>query len=171
MIDRTCQTCHRESEETLRNNVYDRQRKANEIRNRLEQELAKAHIEAKYAWEQGATEAQMQEALKLIRQAQWRWDFGVASHGGAFHAPQEIQRILGHGLDKALQARLSISKVLANNGFTGEVPMPDISTKAKAQEYIGLDMQKEHENKDKFLKERVPQWLETAKANGRLANL
>ena len=40
MIDRTCQTCHRESEETLRNNVYERQRKANEIRNRLEQELA-----------------------------------------------------------------------------------------------------------------------------------
>ena len=36
MIDRTCQTCHRESEETLRNNVYERQRKANEIRNRLE---------------------------------------------------------------------------------------------------------------------------------------
>lgn len=42
MIDRTCQVCHRESEETLRNNVYDRQRKANEIRGRLEQELAKA---------------------------------------------------------------------------------------------------------------------------------
>lgn len=104
MIDRTCQVCHRESEETLRNNVYDRQRKANEIRGRLEQELAKAHIEAKFAWDKGATDVQMAEALKLIRQAQWRCDFGVASHGGAFHAPQEIQRILGHGLDKALQA-------------------------------------------------------------------
>ena len=97
MIDRTCQTCHRESEETLRNNVYERQRKANEIRNRLEQELAKAHIEAKFAWDKGATEEQMKEVLALIRQAQWRWDFGVASHGGAFHAPQEIQRVLSHG--------------------------------------------------------------------------
>lgn len=75
MIDRTCQVCHRESEETLRNNVYDRQRKANEIRGRLEHELAKAHIEAKFAWDKGATDAQMAEALKLIRQAQWRWDF------------------------------------------------------------------------------------------------
>ncbi len=72
MIDRTCQVCHRESEETLRQNVYERQRKANEIRNRLETELAKAHIEAKYAWDNGATEDQMQEALQLIRQAQWR---------------------------------------------------------------------------------------------------
>lgn len=45
MIDRTCQVCHRESEETLRNNVYERQNKANEMRNRLETELAKAHVE------------------------------------------------------------------------------------------------------------------------------
>ena len=47
VIDRTCQVCHRESEETLRNNVYERQNKANEMRNRLETELAKAHVEAK----------------------------------------------------------------------------------------------------------------------------
>ena len=169
MIDRTCQTCHRESEETLRNNVYERQRKANEIRNRLEQELAKAHIEAKFAWDKGATEEQRKEVLALIRQAQWRWDFGVASHGGAFHAPQEIQRVLSHGLDRAMQARLAVSKVLAKHGYTDNVPMPDISTKDKAQEYIGLDMDAERAAKDKFLKTTVPAWLEKAKANNRLA--
>ena len=126
------------------------------------------HVQSPLAMVDRTCQPQMKEALALIRQAQWRWDFGVASHGGSFHAPQEIQRILGHGLDKALLARLSISKVLANHGFTGEVPMPDISTKAKAQEYIGLDMKKEHENKDKFLKELAPQWLKEAKANGKL---
>lgn len=83
-IDRTCQTCHRESEEVLRQNVYDRQRKANEIRNKLEDELAKAHIEAKFAWDKGATEAEMKPVLKYIRQSQWRWDYGVASHGASF---------------------------------------------------------------------------------------
>ena len=31
-IERTCQTCHRQSAETLRQNVYERQRKCNEIR-------------------------------------------------------------------------------------------------------------------------------------------
>ena len=66
MIDRTCQVCHRESEETLRNNVYERQRKANEIRTRLEKELASAHIEAKFAWDKGATENEMQPVLKLL---------------------------------------------------------------------------------------------------------
>lgn len=168
MIDRTCQVCHRESEETLRNNVYERQRKANEIRNRLEEELAAAHIEAKFAWEKGASEAEMKPVLDLIRQSQWRWDFGVASHGAAFHAPQEIQRILSHGLDRALQARLAIAKVLAKHGYTDNVPMPDITTKEKAQKYIGLDIPAERAAKEKFLNEKAPEWLKQAKENGRL---
>lgn len=167
-IDRTCQVCHRESEETLRNNVYERQHKANEMRNRLEKELAKAHIEAQFAWEKGATESQMQTVLQLLRQAQWRWDFGVASHGAAFHAPQEIQRVLGNGLDKALQARLATSKVLVQVGYTADVPMPDISTKEKAQHYIGLDIPKERADKEKFMETIVPAWLKEAKDNNRL---
>lgn len=169
MIDRTCQVCHRESEETLRNNVYESQRKANEIRNRLEKELTTAHIEAKFAWDKGVSEEQMKPVLTLLRQAQWRWDFGVASHGGSFHAPQETQRILSHGLDRALQARLAVSKVLAKRGYTDDVPMPDISSKAKAQKYIGLDMEAERAAKEKFMKEVVPEWLKKAKANGRIA--
>ena len=169
MIDRTCQVCHRESEETLRNNVYERQNKANEMRNHLEAELAKAHIEAKFAWDKGATEDQMAPVLKLLRQAQWRWDFGVASHGGAFHAPQEIQRILGNGLDRTMQARLAVSKVLAKLGYTDDVPMPNISTKEKAQQYIGLDMAAERQAKEKFLNTVVPEWIKEAKANKRLA--
>jgi len=168
MIDRTCQVCHREREETLRNNVYERQLKALEVRDRLETELAIAHIEAQFAWEKGATEAQMKDVLKLLRQSQWRWDFGVASHGGAFHAPQEIQRILGNGLDKALQARLAISKVLAKLGYTADVPLPDISTKEKAQKYIGLDIPAEKAAKAAFLNTIVPQWIKQAKENKRL---
>ena len=160
-IDRTCQVCHRESEETLRNNVYERQRKANEIRNRLEQELAKAHIEAKFAWDNGATEEQMKDVLALIRQAQWRWDFGVASHGGSFHAPQEIQRILSHGLDRAMQARLAVSKVLCLDRLV-MFRCRTSRRKAKAEEYIGLDMDAERAA-EKFLKTTVPAWLEKRK--------
>lgn len=167
-IDRTCQTCHRESEETLRKNVYDRQNKANEIRNQLEKELATAHIEAQFAWQKGASEEAMKPVLKLLRQAQWRWDFGVASHGSSFHAPQEVTRILSLGLEKALQARLTISKVLASLGYTGDVPMPDISTKEKAQKYIGLDMPTLEKQKQEFLKTVVPQWLAEAKKEQRI---
>ena len=48
--------------------------------------------------------------------------------------------------------------------------MPDFSTKEKAQQYIGLDMAAEKVGKDKFLEEIVPEWLQKAKANGRIVN-
>ena len=82
---------------------------ANDVRNRVEKELAKAHIEAKYAWDNGATEAEMKDALQAIRKSQWRWDFAVASHGASFHAPQEVTRILGQSLGYAQEARLAIA--------------------------------------------------------------
>ena len=170
-IERTCQTCHRQSAETLRQNVYERQRKCNEIRNRVENELATAHIEAKFAWDKGATEAEMKPVLDLLRKSQWRWDFAVASHGASFHAPQEITRILSHSLDYANQARLKVAKVLAAHGFIGDVPMPDISTKGKAQAYIGLDMKQKEGDKEKFLNTVVPEWIKKAKAAGRAIDL
>lgn len=170
-IDRTCQTCHRQSEETLRQNVYERQRKCNEIRNRVETELATAHIEAKFAWEKGATETEMKDVLGLLRKSQWRWDYAVASHGASFHAPQEVIRILSHSLDYAGQARLAIAKILAKHGFIGNVPMPDISTKEKAQAYIGLDMKQKHADKHKFLNTVVPEWIKKAQSRGRSVEL
>lgn len=169
-ISNTCQVCHRESEDDLRNAVYERQRSASQIRTLVEQELSKAHLEAQFAWEKGATEAQMQNVLQLIRQAQWRWDYAVASHGGSFHSPVEFQRILTMGLDRAHKARFELSKVLALLGFTGNVPLPDVSTKEKAQAYIGLDIEQERANKKNFQETVVPKWLETARANNRLVS-
>ena len=144
--------------------------KVEEIRTRAEAELTKAHIEAKYAWDNGATEEQMRTALQFIRKGQWRWDYAVASHGSFFHAPQEITRILGRSVDYALQARLEIRKTLASLGHNEEVPMPDLSTKEKAQAYIGLDMAGKRAAKAKFLEEIVPKWQQDAKSNGKVAD-
>ena len=170
-IDRTCQTCHRQDAEVLRQNVYERQQKCTEVRDRAEKELATAHIEAKFAMEKGATEAEMKPIQALLRKSQWRWDYAIASHGATFHAPQEVTRLLSHSVDFAQQARLQISKVLAKHGFIGDVPMPDISTKEKAQAYIGLDMPKLKEKKQRFLNEIVPKWIEEAKKNGKLIEI
>ena len=134
----------------------------------MEDILAKAHIEAKFAWDKGATEAEMKDALQNIRKSQWRWDYAVASHGASFHAPQEVLRLMGNGINYAQEARLQISKVLAKHGYTGDVPMPDISTKAKAQAFIGLDMKGMREKKARFMDEIVPQWLASARENEKL---
>ncbi len=151
-INKTCQVCHRESEEELRRNVYERQEKIYTERHKLAKLLVKAHYEAKAAWEMGASEEEMKPVLQLIRHAQWRWDFAAASHGAAFHAPLEVMRIITTGIDKVQSARLQLSKVLASKGFYGEVKIPDISTKDKAQKAIGLDLVKLEKEKEEFLK-------------------
>ncbi len=166
-ISSTCQTCHRDSEEQLMAYVYEYQDKALEIRNRVETELSKAHILAKAAWDNGATDTAMTSVLALIRQAQWRWDFAVASHGGSFHAPVETQRILAHSLDRSLQAQLEVQKVLHSLGVN-DVDMPDLSTKDKAQSYIGLDMDKLKAEKESWKQTTPPAWLKKAQQEGKI---
>ena len=78
-ITNSCQVCHREDAVKLTENVYDRQRKANEGRLKLEELLVAAHLEAGKCWELGATEEQMKDILQDIRYAQWRWDYAAAS--------------------------------------------------------------------------------------------
>jgi nitrite reductase (cytochrome c-552) len=106
----------------------------------------------------------MKDILNDIRKAQWRWDFSAASHGASFHAPVEIGRVIANGITFAQEARIKLARVLALKGFTAEVPYPDISTKAKAQQYIGLDMASLNAEKDVFRKTVVPEWIRQAKA-------
>ncbi|MFA5060053.1 MAG: ammonia-forming cytochrome c nitrite reductase [Candidatus Omnitrophota bacterium] len=162
-IANSCQVCHRESEETLRQNVFERQDKVLELRLQAEDALVNAHIEAKAAWESGATEEEMKPILKLIRQAQWRWDYATASHGASFHAPLEVSRILGGATQKAGEARVLLARVLAAHGIQTPIAMPDISTKEKAQSFIGLDMSKLKAEKEEFMKNVLPEWDQKAK--------
>ncbi len=49
-----------------------------------------------------------------------------------------------------------------------DMAIPDISTKEKAQSYIGLDMKTIRDKKAKWTETVVPKWVETAKEKGRL---
>ncbi len=157
-VANSCQVCHREETAELIKNVYERQTMIIENRNKLEEILVHAHIEAKAAWDYGAAEEQMQEILMDIRHAQWRWDYAAAAHGASFHSPVEIGRVVGQGLAIAQEARVKLARVLAALGHNKPVPYPDISTKAKAQEYIGLPMDELREEKEEFLETVVPDW-------------
>jgi nitrite reductase (cytochrome c-552) len=159
----SCQVCHRESEATLTKNVYDRQDRVKEMLLLAEDALARTHIEAKFAWEKGATEAEMKPILLYIRHAQWRWDWVSASNGLGFHSPNVALRTLGTSIQKSQEAHAEIVRLLAKKGFTDRVPLPDISTKEKAQRYIGLDMKKLEAEKKDFLAKVPPQWDEAAR--------
>ena len=162
-IANSCQVCHREEAETLVQNVYDRQDKIIENRDKLEMLLVRAHVEAKKAWDLGASEEQMKAVLTDIRHGQWRWDYAAASHGGSFHSPVEIGRVISKGITVTQEARIKLAKLFVQLGFEGEVPYPDISTKDKAQAFIGLDMDKLEAEKKAFKENLLPKWKEEAK--------
>ena len=162
-VSNACQVCHREDADKLKMNVYDRQRKTAENRLKLEGFLVKAHVEAKKAWDLGATEEQMKDILMDIRHAQWRWDYAAASHGASFHSPVETARVIGSGFTIIQDGRVKLARLLAELGHNEAVAMPDISTKEKAQEYIVLDMEALIKEKAEFKKNLVQKWLEAAK--------
>ncbi|NOY96522.1 MAG: ammonia-forming cytochrome c nitrite reductase [Chlorobi bacterium] len=161
-IANSCQVCHREEASTLVQNVYERQDQIIENRDKLEELLVRAHVEAKKAWELGAKESQMKDILMGIRHAQWRWDYAAASHGGSFHAPVETSRIIATGITTAQETRLKLARLLASLGYNKEVAYPDISTKAKAQKFIKLDMDKLNSEKEVFEKNIIPKWIKEA---------
>lgn len=162
-IENSCMVCHKEKTETLLKNVYDRQDKIIENRDELERLIVRMHVEAKTAWDLGATEKQMAAILMDIRHAQWRWDYAAASHGASFHAPIEISRVIATGITIAQEGRIKLARLLMTLGRTDEVPYPDIATKAKAQEYIGLPMEKLIKEKEDFKKNILPKWDQEAK--------
>ncbi|MDD3802365.1 MAG: ammonia-forming cytochrome c nitrite reductase [Desulfuromonas thiophila] len=164
-IQNTCLTCHRESEEEFKQIVKRKLERKNELARAAAAELAKAHFEAAKAWELGATAEEMAPALLDIRHGQWRWDFGVASHGGFFHAPEETLRILATAIHKGQSARIKLRTVLARHG-AADYEAPGFSSKEEAQALIGLPMDKLVAEKMQFLDNLRPQWLKEAAAKG-----
>lgn len=158
-VANSCQVCHRKDEAEIVRSVYDNQSKGMAQRLELEKALVAAHVETKAAMDFGATDEQLKDVRKLIRQAQWRWDYASASIGGAFHAPVEYQRIMSSGINKAQEARVQLARLLAKLGHNEPIAYPDISTEEKAQKYIGLDMQKVKAEKAEWMKNQLPKWL------------
>ncbi|MEN7551040.1 ammonia-forming cytochrome c nitrite reductase [Rapidithrix thailandica] len=166
-VANSCQVCHREDAKDLIEDVYTRQNQIKFNQNKLEELLVRAHVEAGKAWELGASESQMKAILQDIRHAQWRWDFAAASHGGSFHSPVEISRVVGSGIDIAQEARIKLARLLSELGHNQPVPYPDINTKEKAQVFVGLDMEKLKSEKAEFKKNLLPTWMANNKTPGK----
>ncbi|KMK51414.1 cytochrome C nitrite reductase [[Actinobacillus] muris] len=167
-FEHTCKTCHEQSKETLQARVKDHKKKIKDVMVRLEDQIVKAHFEAKAAWDAGATEEEMKEVLQAIRHAQWRWDYSAAGHGGHMHAPDVILHVIGTGLDRAADARARLAAILTKHGVPTPIQFPDISTKEKAQKVMGIDFDKEKKAKEEFLRTIVPEWEKHAREKGLL---
>lgn len=158
----SCVVCHRVSEAELLKDVYERQDKIYELRRIAEKNLARLHIEAKTAWDNGATEQEMAPILQLIRQSQWRWDYVVASNATGFHSPAEALRILGTSINKSQEARVLLNTILVAHNVKTPIDMPDLTSREKAQAFIGLDMVALQKSKKEFITTVLPEWTKKA---------
>lgn len=165
-FENTCANCHDQSKETLQKEVAGHKKDIKEVMLKLEDQLVKAHFEAKAAWDAGATEEEMKPALQDIRHAQWRWDYSAAGHGGHIHAPDVILKTIATGLDRVADARTKLAVILTKHGVKQPINYPDISDADKAWKAMGIDIAKERAAKEKFLKEVVPQWNKEALEKG-----
>jgi nitrite reductase (cytochrome c-552) len=105
-VNRACQTCHRYPEDEIRARVDAVQARTRELLDRAEDACVDLIREIEAAKARGADDAQLAEARKLHRAAQWRADFVLSENSRGFHAPQEAARVLGQAIDLARQGQL-----------------------------------------------------------------
>jgi nitrite reductase (cytochrome c-552) len=110
-LNNSCQTCHRQSEDTLRERVTTIQNRTVTLLRKTEEALIAAIDAINAAQAAGASDADLEAARTLHRRASMRWDFVSSENSTGFHSPQESARVLAEALDYARQAELAAFKV------------------------------------------------------------
>lgn len=104
-VSQSCGACHKQSEEYLKNQVYDIQAKVFSTKLLAEKAIVRAIDKIKLVAQNPAADSNLlAEARDLHRKAQWRWDFVSAENSMGFHSPTEALRILGEAIDLGRQA-------------------------------------------------------------------
>jgi nitrite reductase (cytochrome c-552) len=107
-INRACQTCHKWSEDELRERVYTIQDRTFEMRNVAMDALIALISDIKAAAAASGNATQLAQARDEQRQAQFFLDFIEAENSMGFHAPQETMRILGLSIEHARRGQIAL---------------------------------------------------------------
>lgn len=111
-INQSCQTCHKASEEELKNRVERIQTTTYNLRSLAMDALVGLIESIKAAKEAGRSDSELEMARDFQRKAQFYLDFVEAENSMGFHAPQEATRILGESINFSLQGQLALGKAL-----------------------------------------------------------
>ncbi len=109
-INRACQTCHKQSEDEIRNRVEEIQGRTATLRNTAMNALMALITDIKEARAAGRSDTELAAAQKWQRKAQFFLDFVEAENSSGFHAPQEAVRILGESIDAARQGQRALNR-------------------------------------------------------------
>jgi nitrite reductase (cytochrome c-552) len=115
-INRSCQTCHRWSEEELRTRVYTIQDRTFQVRNVAMDALMALITDIKAARAAGAADAELATARNHQRRAQFLLDFIEAENSMGFHADQEAMRVLSLSLDETRRGQAALPGSVATAG-------------------------------------------------------
>ena len=107
-VNNACQTCHKWSEDELRNRVFTIQDRTFQVRNIAMDALTALIADIKAAKAAGATDDALVKARDEQRQAQFLLDFIEAENSMGFHAPQEAMRVLALSLDHARKGQMAL---------------------------------------------------------------
>jgi nitrite reductase (cytochrome c-552) len=106
-ISRACQQCHNYAESEILLRAETIQDRTQTLLSRAQDAVLSAIGAIEAAQKSGSSDADLDAARKLHRQAQWRMDFVAAENSLGFHAPQESARILAEAIDLARQAQIA----------------------------------------------------------------
>jgi nitrite reductase (cytochrome c-552) len=115
-INRACQTCHRWSEEDLRQRVFTIQDRTFQIRNVAMDALMALIADIKAAKAAGASDAQLEPSRRHQRRGQFLLDFIEAENSMGFHADQEAVRVLALSLDETRRGQAALPGSRASAG-------------------------------------------------------
>jgi nitrite reductase (cytochrome c-552) len=126
-VNRACQTCHRWSEDELRDRVYTIQDRTYQVRNVALDALVALIGDIKRAQTNGAAAAELEAPRRHQRRAQFLLDFIEAENSMGFHADQEAVRILALSLDEARRGQAALPGSPATAGErTTTTPPPQL---------------------------------------------
>ncbi len=109
-LNKACQTCHKADEEHLRDRVLRIQERTAELLEVAEDALLDAMDAIIAAQNKGVSAEQLEEARKLHRRSEIRWDFISSENSTGFHSPQESARVLANAVNYARQAQIAALK-------------------------------------------------------------
>ena len=109
-VNNACQTCHKWSEDELRDRVYTIQDRTFQVRNITMDALTALIADIKAAKASGAADEALAKARDEQRQAQFLLDFIEAENSMGFHAPQEAMRVLAMSLDHTRKGQIALRR-------------------------------------------------------------
>ncbi len=109
-INRACQTCHRWSEQELRERVVTIQDRTYQVRNIAMDALVSLIADIKAAKAAGRSDQALTAARDEQRQAQFLLDFIEAENSMGFHAPQEAMRVLATSIDHTRKGQVALTR-------------------------------------------------------------